>query len=415
MGESEPAPEKFEEPCVPKPEFVGASSKVQRPSYKGESIDVKPGERVGSDGRFVIISSLGEGAFSTVWRVKDRLDKDHKDYAMKFTRTTEKSVKALRREVELMKHLNTRAFKWDTEGSAYLLCLAFLEGFEHKGYLGVILESMKYNLLTALERHGSGKGLPLLPTMRNLGKNLFLGLRALRQAQVIHFDVKPDNLLVAKDGETIKLADFGCALIVSEAARVASDEMMPRFYRAPGVMLGQKLGPPVDIWSAGATMYQVATDRFLFSGATNNAVLHEIMSIRGAFGKHLTTTGVYVNKHFAADGDFMLHPTDKDPMPRKVPMASFKPPPRPLDKFIFELLKKPPKGVEPDRHEFLLPHFIELLCSCLHPDPEKRAMPQDALNHRFFGKRAGDPLADLAALWDDIDRKKAKGEAVPEY
>merc|ERR1719464_2135055 len=148
---------------------------------------------------------------------------------MKFTRATERTKRALRREIALMQHLNTRAFKWDTEGSAHLLCLAFLEAFEHHGHMAVLFEPMKYNLLTALSRHGGGTGLPLLPTIRNIGKNLFLALRALKQASVIHFDVKPDNLLIAKDGESIKLADFGCALIVSEAERVVCDNMMPRF------------------------------------------------------------------------------------------------------------------------------------------------------------------------------------------
>lgn len=309
-----------------------------------------------------------------------------------------------------MTHLNMRAFKWDPEGSKHLLCLAFLEAFEHLGHLAVLVEPMKYNLLDALKRHGKGVGLPLLPTIRDWGKHLFLALRALKQASVIHFDVKPDNVLVSKDGTSIKLADFGCALVVSEAEKLVNDEMMPRFYRAPEVMLGQTLNTPVDMWSAGATLYQVATDRFLFTGAHNNGILHEMLALSGSMPRTMTawTTGRFASKHFDADGDFLQHPPTKDGTdpPRKMAMATFSPPPKPLAQSVMSLLKVPPRGVDPDRHEFLLGHFSELLCACMTPDQTARALPQDALNHRFFGKRAGDPLADLAALWADIDRKK---------
>merc|ERR1719436_370116 len=128
---------------------------------------------------------------------------------------------------------------------------------------------MKYNVLTALERHGRGRGLPLLPTVRNFGRNIFQALRALRLAGVVHCDLKPENLLVSVDGASVKLADFGNAMHVSEVEQVVDEHMVPRFYRAPEVILGLKLGTPIDMWGAGATLYQMATDRFLFSGDDN--------------------------------------------------------------------------------------------------------------------------------------------------
>merc|ERR1711879_296686 len=97
--------------------------------------------------------------------------------------------KSLEREIMLMNHLNTRAGEKDPDGVRCLLCLAFLEGFECDGHLAVVLELMKYDVSTAIERHGHGRGLPLLPTVRNFGKNIFLALRALRRAGLVHCDV----------------------------------------------------------------------------------------------------------------------------------------------------------------------------------------------------------------------------------
>merc|ERR1711976_82316 len=100
---------------------------------------------------------------------------------------------------------NTRAGKKDPDGVRCLLCLAFLEGFEYDGHLAVVIELMKYSLSTAIKRHGRGCGLPLLPTVRNFARNIFLGLRALRIAGLVHCDVKPENLLHTEDSEMVKL------------------------------------------------------------------------------------------------------------------------------------------------------------------------------------------------------------------
>ena len=45
-----------------------------------------------------------------------------------------------------------------------------------------------------MQRSNQGKGLPLLPTVRDFGRQLFLALRVLRRAGLIHCDVKPENL-----------------------------------------------------------------------------------------------------------------------------------------------------------------------------------------------------------------------------
>ena len=55
----------------------------------------------------------------------------------------------------------------------------------------------------------AGGGLPLLPTVRDFAKQLLMALRLLSRAQLIHADVKPENLLLASDNVSIKLCDFG--------------------------------------------------------------------------------------------------------------------------------------------------------------------------------------------------------------
>jgi cyclin-dependent kinase 1 len=67
--------------------------------------------------------------------------------------------------------------------------------------------------------------------------------------RVLHRDLKPQNLLIEKDG-TIKLADFGLARAVGVPVRVYTHEVVTLWYRAPEVLLGcQRYSMPVDIWS----------------------------------------------------------------------------------------------------------------------------------------------------------------------
>merc|ERR1711972_219674 len=339
---------------------------------------------------------------------------------IKFTRATELKQRALKREIQIMSLLMSQGAKVDPEGSQYLVCLIFLEGsqqkecFEHKGHLAVVFEAMKYNLLTALERHGKGRGLPLLPTVRGFGKQLFLALRVLRRAGFIHSDIKPENLLVSKDGGSIKLSDFGNMLTINEAEGVVDEFQMPIFYRAPEVILGQRFDPAIDMWGGAATLFQMATDQFLFIPQTNNEMLHEMLKIFGPFPSAMTTTGSYAQAHFDSAGNFILRQTqniasktasEHHPIVKTVPMESFSSPPRPISESLKILLFNTPTNVPQERHEHLVNHFGDLLSCCSMIDPKCRASPEDALKHRFFAKGAGDPMADLAALWNKEGQK----------
>lgn len=379
------------------PDATRVSTQWDKLKYDRGGVVVKVGDACGPGGRFVISEFLGEGGYSTVWLGKDILNKT--DYALKFTRADAKERRTLEREIKLLSHLAEKGSKVDPDGSKYILSMVFLEGFEHNGHLGVVLEPMKCNMLTALERHGGGVGLPLLPTLRDFGKHLFLALRVLRQAGLIHADVKPENLLVARDSKSIKLSDFGNMLTVSEAENVVDEHQMPLFFRAPEVILGQPFGTEIDVFGAAASLYQMATDRFLFIPRTNNEMIHEMLKICGAFPQS-TMTGQLIHKHFDLAGNFLLQKhLNTGTSVEKLQVSSFNPPPRPISELLKVLLLHKPDDYPHERHERLVGHFGDLLTKCLEIDAKARATPNDALNCRFFAKGAGDMMADLAVMW----------------
>lgn len=68
---------------------------------------------------------------------------------------------------------------------------------------------------------------------------------------VLHRDIKPNNLLIAADGE-VKLADFGLARNFSDPYRVMTSNVITRWYRPPELLFGAKhYSGAVDVWSVG--------------------------------------------------------------------------------------------------------------------------------------------------------------------
>ncbi|NXX51929.1 PAK3 kinase, partial [Tricholaema leucomelas] len=83
------------------------------------------------------------------------------------------------------------------------------------------------------------------------------GLAFLHANQVIHRDVKSDNILLGRDG-AVKLADFGvCALLSPEQSRRRST-VGTAWWMAPEVVRGQPYGPNVDTWSLGIVGIEMA-------------------------------------------------------------------------------------------------------------------------------------------------------------
>ena len=80
---------------------------------------------------------------------------------------------------------------------------------------------------------------------------LLTGVAYCHHHRVLHRDLKPQNLLINREGE-LKLADFGLARAFGIPVRSYTHEVVTLWYRAPDVLLGsRKYSTPVDIWSIG--------------------------------------------------------------------------------------------------------------------------------------------------------------------
>ena len=97
----------------------------------------------------------------------------------------------------------------------------------------------------------------------------------------MHRDLKPQNILVSRDGQ-LKLADFGLARAFVPPIRPFTHEVVTLWYRPPEILLGsQSYALPVDIWAIGAMFAEMCTKRPLFPGDSEIDELFRIFRLLG--------------------------------------------------------------------------------------------------------------------------------------
>uniref|UniRef100_A0A7E4UW94 Cell division protein kinase 5 n=1 Tax=Panagrellus redivivus TaxID=6233 RepID=A0A7E4UW94_PANRE len=119
-----------------------------------------------------------------------------------------------------------------------------------------------------------------------LMQQLLAGLAYCHANNVMHRDLKPQNLLLNTHGHPnpqLKLADFGLARAFGIPVRCYSAEVVTLWYRPPDVLLGAKLyNTSIDMWSAGCIFGEIANaGKPLFPGAHVDDQLKRIFKVLG--------------------------------------------------------------------------------------------------------------------------------------
>mmetsp|Transcript_76613 Transcript_76613/g.228306 ORF Transcript_76613/g.228306 Transcript_76613/m.228306 type:complete len:611 (+) Transcript_76613:58-1890(+) len=106
---------------------------------------------------------------------------------------------------------------------------------------------------------------------RDVMLGLLSALRYVHSLDILHRDVKPENILLASDGRSV-LADFGIACHISDEVRTVKPCGSPG-YVAPEVFSFKRYGQKVDIFSSGCVLYFIFTGRPPFVGSTMQEVV----------------------------------------------------------------------------------------------------------------------------------------------
>jgi serine/threonine-protein kinase PRP4 len=252
------------------------------------------------NGRYHVQANLGRGMFSGVVRATDLTTKNL--VAIKLIRNNETMRKAGMKEIEILQKLRDA----DPEDKKHMIRLE--RHFEHKGHLCMVFENLSINLREVLKKFGRDVGINLR-AVRAYAQQMFLGLSLMRKCNILHADLKPDNILVNDTRNMLKICDLGSASDASE--NEITPYLVSRFYRAPEIILGMPYDFALDIWSVGCTLYELYTGKILFTGRSNNQMLRSIMECRGRFTTKMLRKSTFAGMHFDENGEFRSVEVDK--------------------------------------------------------------------------------------------------------
>eukprot|EP00455_Lapot_gusevi_P020362 TRINITY_DN2161_c0_g2_i10.p1 TRINITY_DN2161_c0_g2~~TRINITY_DN2161_c0_g2_i10.p1 ORF type:complete len:210 (-),score=31.75 TRINITY_DN2161_c0_g2_i10:83-712(-) len=207
---------------------------------------------------------------------------------------------------------------------------------------------------------------------------MFIALRHLKKCNIIHADIKPDNMLVNDKLNILKICDFGSATSVAEME--ITPYLVSRFYRAPEIILGLPYDTSADMWSVACTIFELYTGKILFQGTNNNDMLRLQMEVKGAFPKKLVRKAQFKDQHFDSDLVFEQHKIDaasNQLLKRKI---TFTHPIRSID----SLLQSSIAGKLTPSESKRVSQLKDLLEKGLALDPQHRLSPEDALRHPFL-------------------------------
>lgn len=282
------------------------------------------------------LDKLGEGSYGTVYKVKDfQLNRIMALKKIKFGNDEEGIPATTIREIALLreiKHNNIVSLRdliyYPSEKKFYLL-------FEYSELdLRKFIDSQQYTL----------------DSLRHIFYHIVKGVDYLHENGIFHRDLKPQNILIDRNGESPKIADFGLARHFSLPFGVYSKEIVTLWYRAPEIIMGEKkYGIGVDIWSLGCIFYELFMKSPLFMADCQVDTLYRIFQILGT-------------------------PSESNwPGVSNVPDWTAK-----FPKFKGEGLFKC-VGVG-----FFDANSVDLLARMLQLDPLKRITCPEILNHKFF-------------------------------
>lgn len=212
--------------------------------------------------RYQLQDPIGRGGMATIYRGRDlRMDRV---VAIKVLRevysTDPKFVTRFQREAKAasaLQHPNiVQVYDYGQSDGNYFIVMELVEG-------------------TDLRRYLRSRGVLAIDRAIIIAHDVALGLGAAHRRGIVHRDVKPQNVLVGRDG-SIKLTDFGIASVYKDinAERLTTTGMTLGTvqYYAPEQAQGEIVSPAADVYALGIVMYEMLTGRTPFDGDTPVAV-----------------------------------------------------------------------------------------------------------------------------------------------
>ena len=208
--------------------------------------------------RYEILGRVGSGGMADVYKGKDH--KLNRFVAIKVLksdyRTDEVFIKKFLSEAQAaagLMHPNVvNVYDVGQDRGLYYMVMELVEGITLKDYI---------------EKKGR-----LSPKETvSISIQMVTGLQAAHNQHIIHRDIKPQNIIISKDGK-VKVTDFGIARATTSTQTISTSVMGSVHYTSPEQARGGVVDQKSDIYSIGITMYEMVTGHVPFDGDSTVSV-----------------------------------------------------------------------------------------------------------------------------------------------
>lgn len=211
------------------------------------------------DNDYQIIKKIGIGAFSEVFECEHNITKERCAVKVINKKIFEKVSRVqLNNEIAILKLVN------------HPNIIHLKETYENKENIYIVLELIKdgdfFDFITERPCFKDNE-------LRTIMKQLFEAIAYLHEYGIVHYDIKPENILYDKStGNIIKLTDFGLSkMILSDEIIDGACGTLP--YVAPEILCAKCSGMEADMWSIGTIMYLLTNGKLPYVAETVEEVL----------------------------------------------------------------------------------------------------------------------------------------------
>ena len=208
--------------------------------------------------RYEILERIGSGGMADVYKGKDH--KLNRFVAVKVLKSDyrsdevfiQKFLSEAQAAAGLMHPNVVNVYDVGQDRGLYYMVMELVEGISLKDYIE------KKGQLSAKETI-------------SISIQMVTGIQAAHNQHIIHRDIKPQNIIISKDGK-VKVTDFGIARATTSTNTISTNVMGSVHYTSPEQAQGGIVDEKSDIYSAGITMYEMITGHVPFDGDSTVAV-----------------------------------------------------------------------------------------------------------------------------------------------
>ncbi|TRY90328.1 hypothetical protein DNTS_015224 [Danionella cerebrum] len=211
---------------------------------------------------------IGRGAFSYIKRATG---KNRRSFAAKFISLRVKKRTCALREMALLAELDHEKI------------IHFHDAFEKRRLVIIITELCHEELLVRITK----KTTILESEVQSIIRQLLEGIEYLHQNDIVHLDIKPENILMADQrSDHIRICDFGNALKITPSEEMYCNYGTPEFI-APEIVNQSPISKSTDIWPVGVLTYLCLTGVSPFAGENDRDTLLNIRNYNVAFEENM--------------------------------------------------------------------------------------------------------------------------------